>query len=88
MSTGDSGTAPTLTLYGRPNCGLCDTMLEAIHARYGQALIIEKIDISGDPQLERRYGLKIPVLALGEEVICYGHLDSERLAQTLSRQAQ
>ena len=54
-----------LTLYPRPGCHLCDEM-KAVVERVARAaspdVTIEEIDISGDPDLESRYGLEIPVL--------------------------
>jgi glutaredoxin len=59
---------PALTLYTRPGCHLCDDMKATIQ-RVAQALrqpiAIEEIDISADPELERRYGEEIPVLLVG-----------------------
>ena len=56
-----------LTLYSRPGCHLCDDM-KAIVTRVASAmpgrLQIEEVDISTDPDLERRYGLEIPVLVV------------------------
>ncbi len=54
---------PQLTIYSRPGCHLCDDM-KAIVERVARAvpLTLEEIDISTDPDLERRYGLEIPVL--------------------------
>ncbi len=61
---------PTLTLYGKPGCHLCDearaVVLEAIAAR--EVELVE-VDITVDPALHARYGERIPVLALdGEEL--------------------
>ena len=54
-----------LTLYSRPGCHLCDDM-KALVRRVARAtapgVTIDEIDISGDPDLESRYGLEIPVL--------------------------
>ena len=52
-----------LTLYSRPGCHLCDEM-KAVVARLARSmpLTVEEIDISTDPELERLYGLEIPVL--------------------------
>lgn len=54
-----------LTLYSRPGCHLCDEMKTAV-ARAVRGLempvTIDEIDISTDAELERRYGLEIPVL--------------------------
>ena len=54
-----------LTLYTRPGCHLCDDMKATILrvARTSpDPIAIEEIDISSDPELERRYGEEIPVL--------------------------
>jgi glutaredoxin len=54
-----------LTIYSRPGCHLCDEM-KAVIARVarGVPLELEEIDISGDADLEARYGLEIPVLMI------------------------
>jgi hypothetical protein len=63
---------PTLTIYRRPGCHLCDDaelLLRdelAIRARAGLAPIsVLRVDISGDPDLQARYGRHIPVFAIG-----------------------
>jgi len=54
---------PVLTIYSRPGCHLCDDMKDVI-ARVARTrrLIVEDVDISGNQDLEARYGLEIPVL--------------------------
>ena len=54
-----------LALYSRPGCHLCDEM-KAVIARVARSvpLTLQEIDISGDPDLEARYGLDIPVLLI------------------------
>lgn len=78
-----SGNPVTLILYGRPDCGLCDEMAAEIAERFGSRIVLDKRDISGDAQLERRFGLKVPVLMRDGEVICFGRLDEARLQQVL-----
>jgi glutaredoxin len=53
----------TLIIYSRPGCHLCDDM-KAVVARVSRkiAFSMEEIDISGNPELEARYGVEIPVL--------------------------
>jgi glutaredoxin len=54
-----------LTLYSRPGCHLCDEMKETIErVARSIALSVEIVDISEDGELERRYGLEIPVLVV------------------------
>ncbi|MQA29544.1 MAG: glutaredoxin family protein [Luteitalea sp.] len=52
-----------LTLYSRPGCHLCDDMKAAVtEVAETVPLQVQEIDISTDADLERRYGLEIPVL--------------------------
>jgi glutaredoxin len=62
-----------LIIYSRPGCHLCDEM-KAVVRRVSASVPIslEEIDISGDTELERLYGLEIPVLlADGKKVAKY-----------------
>jgi glutaredoxin len=52
-----------LTLYSRPECHLCDEMKDAVVPLARElGCVLEQVDISGDPDLERRFGQEIPVL--------------------------
>ncbi len=52
-----------LTLYSRPGCHLCDEMKATID-RVGRVIpfTLRVVDISGDAELEAKYGVEIPVL--------------------------
>ncbi|MGH7822087.1 MAG: glutaredoxin family protein [Candidatus Binatia bacterium] len=53
----------TLTLYGRPECDLCEEMKAAVRQVAARVpLELHEVDVSGDRELERRYGLDVPVL--------------------------
>ena len=59
-----------VTLYGKPGCHLCDearVAVESVRAR--QPFELEEIDITRDPELEREYRERIPVLAVAGEPI-------------------
>jgi Glutaredoxin-like domain (DUF836) len=76
----------TVTLYGKPGCHLCDdaraAVLEALAGRDAQ---LDEVDVTLAPVLERRYGERIPVLALdGEELFEY-FVDGEALAERLDK---
>jgi glutaredoxin len=65
----------TVTLYSRPGCHLCDDM-KAVVSRTMQnistPITIDEVDISTDPELERLYGIEIPVLMVnGKKVAKY-----------------
>jgi glutaredoxin len=62
-----------LTIYSRPGCHLCDVMKDVVR-QVGTSipLTIEEIDISTDAELERLYGMEIPVLFVaGKKVAKY-----------------
>ena len=64
---------PAVTLYGKPGCHLCEEARAAVErVRAERPFELEEVDISLDPVLYRRYGERIPVLALeGEELFDY-----------------
>ncbi|HYB90447.1 MAG TPA: glutaredoxin family protein [Candidatus Binataceae bacterium] len=56
-----------LTLYTRRECGLCREMEEVLAAelpRFDASL--ERIEIDGNPELEARFGLEVPVLFIND----------------------
>lgn len=68
--------SPTLTLYSRPGCHLCEVALQDVgsilQARAAAGLTVpslDEVDISTDVELERRYLVTIPVLQLGEAIL-------------------
>ena len=77
-----------ITLYGKPGCHLCDEAREALAtAVAGHEVEIEHVDVTIDPMTERRYGHRIPVLALdGEELFEYV-VDPQALRERLRRSA-
>lgn len=64
-----------LVLYHRPGCHLCEQMLAALYVTYGDEIEVSLVDVDSDPALKERFGLRIPVLAGGNEVICEARLD-------------
>lgn len=68
-----------LTLYHRRGCHLCEQMLAAIYGTYGDEVEVELVDVDTDPVLRERYGLRLPVLATGERVVCEARLDEAAL---------
>jgi glutaredoxin len=77
---------PTITLYSRPGCHLCDdarAALERVRAR--AAFSLREIDITSDDSLHRRYLERIPVVALGEEELFDFFVDEAALEDRLYR---
>ena len=77
---------PTLTLYSRPGCHLCDearAALERVRARAPFAL--REVNIETDDSLLRRYLERIPVVALGDEELFDFFVDEAALEARLYR---
>ncbi len=71
-------------LYSRPGCHLCDEMLaELAEMSEGRAVDVRVVDVDGDPDLRRRYGLRIPVLTVSGEEICSARLAPDRIRALL-----
>ena len=67
-------------VYTRDSCSLCETFMQELAELLGpQAQHVRLIDIATDPELEARYGLKIPVLAIDGDVVCMYRIDPERV---------
>jgi hypothetical protein len=76
-----------LRVYVRSGCHLCDAMLDELEASRQQwPFKLEVVDILGRPELEARYGSRIPVLCTtGDEEICHYFLDAAALDQYFSQ---
>jgi hypothetical protein len=78
-----------LVVVSREGCGLCEDMLHALAdlERHHGLPPVTVIDVDADPELTRRYGLKVPVLLLDGSVICHYTLNSQELLRLVGRPA-
>jgi Glutaredoxin-like domain (DUF836) len=76
---------PQWTVYSRADCSLCERMLDELAELLGPAgaAAVEVVDIDGDPELERRYGTRIPVLLADGDFVCAYRLDVDRVRSYL-----
>ena len=72
-----------LTLYSRPECHLCEAVLADLVPLLGEDVTVETVDVDSSVALERRYGLRIPVLVAGEIELSGYPLDPERVRRYL-----
>ncbi len=78
-----------LTLLSRAYCHLCDELRDALEplARRHGATIVE-IDVDAHPELETRYGERVPVLLLGTPAdgteLCHYRLDAKAVTDALA----
>jgi glutaredoxin len=63
----------TVRVYGARGCHLCESAMRVIErVRAELPFEVEEIDITDDPELERRYRERIPVVEIGgQEAFTY-----------------
>ena len=76
---------PSVLIYSRKTCGLCDKARAVILAeRERSGFDFDEIFIDGDDDLEREYGLRVPVVLVdGQEQFEY-QVDPTRLRQVVA----
>jgi hypothetical protein len=73
----------TLTLYSRPECHLCEELLEELLPLLPPTVSVTTVDVDSSVATMRRYGLRIPVLAAGDEELSSYPLDRDRVQRFL-----
>lgn len=74
------GASLQFILYSRSNCPLCEAMEDELRpfiAKYN--ITVKRQYIDNAPELEQRYGNKVPVLTFDEKTLCEYFLDAEKL---------
>ncbi|MEO8539726.1 MAG: glutaredoxin family protein [bacterium] len=73
-----------VTLYRKPGCGLCD-QAEAMLTRIGKKLplVLTTVDIDSDEDLQKRYFLEIPVIAVDGDEIARAPINERALKAVL-----
>ncbi len=76
---------PRLTLISRPNCHLCEEAKQAlgrVDAQTGAGWV--ELDVTSDPELEREYGDRVPVILLDGREHGYWRVEEMRLLRDLA----
>ena len=76
-------------MLGRPGCHLCDYAREAlqrIQAATGVSWV--EVSVESDPELERDYGGRVPVILLDGREHCWFRVEEDRLLRDLAVDAQ
>lgn len=77
---------PTVVMYSRPGCGLCDEARATILAeRERTPFAYEEVDISADDALELEFGLRIPVVLVDGEELFEIRVEPRQLREALRR---
>jgi glutaredoxin len=75
-----------VVLYTAEGCGLCERALEVVRAAQVAAEFdLEVVDITADPELERRFREHLPVVEIDGEPAFKYFVDAEALRARLAR---
>jgi hypothetical protein len=76
-----------LVVLSREGCHLCEDMVRALAEleRAQSVPPVSIVDVDSEPELARRFGLKVPVLLLDGSVICHYTLNSHELLRLVAR---
>ena len=75
-----------LVIYSRAYCHLCDDMIASLQALQSvHPFAFEIVDVDGNPELEDRYGERVPVLVAADIELCHYHLDAAKVNDFLSK---
>ena len=77
---------PRATLYGKPGCHLCDDARAVVErVRADHPFELREVDVTLDPELNRAYGERIPVLELDGEELFEFFVDEAELRRRIDR---
>ena len=77
---------PKLTVLSREYCSLCDKFLAGLRQFQGRYdFDIDVVDVDRHPQLEEKWGDKVPVLLDGDLEVCHYFLDVDAVDARLGR---
>ncbi len=76
-------TTSRVVLYVRAGCHLCAEARELVRAVAGPG--VTEVDVDSDPELVRRYGEQVPVVAVDGRQVGFWRIDAGRLQAALDR---
>ncbi len=69
-----------LVVYSRAGCHLCDALIDELtEFCCGNLFTFTTIDISGSDELEKLYGVKVPVVTYNNHILCEYFLDPKAI---------
>lgn len=72
-------------LYVRQGCHLCEQFLLELGLEFGASIEdLRVVDVDRDVELAVRFGLRVPVLAIDDEVVCEGVYDAAQVRRSLA----
>ena len=75
---------PSIQVYSRPGCHLCEQLIEEIAPLLRGRARLEVLNIDSRPEWQEEYGARVPVVEIDGRCICEHRLDRAALHRVLS----
>ena len=75
---------PTLQVYSRQGCHLCEQLIEELLPLVRGTLEVEVADIDSRPEWVEAYGTRVPVVEYRQRLVCQYHLDVKAVQQIMA----
>ncbi|MCP4301805.1 MAG: glutaredoxin family protein [Gammaproteobacteria bacterium] len=74
---------PTLQVYSRPGCHLCEVLIEELLPLVRGVLAVEVRNVESSPDWLAKYDIRVPVVEYEDRLICQYTLDREAISDLL-----
>lgn len=79
-----SPTMPTARVYSRRGCHLCEHLIEELLPLLRGRCELEVLDVDANEGWRARLGDRVPVLEIGDRIVCEAHLDRQAVERALA----
>ena len=74
----------TAFVYSRPGCHLCEQLVEELLPLIAGRVTVEIRAVDSNQDWRSRFGDRVPVLAIGDDIVCEARLDRLAVERALS----
>jgi len=79
--TSSTSRQPSIQVYSRPGCHLCEILLEELMLIIRDQLELQVLNVDTNSDWQARFGLRVPVVVFEDQEICHFKLDKEAIAR-------
>ena len=72
-----------VVVYSRVGCGLCQRAEALVRSLAGPSDVVRVVDVDTDPDLHRRYTVRVPVVSVDGREVAELHITADDLAGVL-----
>jgi hypothetical protein len=78
---------PTIQVYSRQGCHLCELLIDELLPLIRGVATIDVRDVDSRDDWRDTYDVRVPVVEYGDELVCEGRLEPEKIRSLIERLA-